>query len=301
MPTVLHYVIVVLIWGTSWLAIKYQLGLVAPEMSIAYRFLLAFVILAAYCAVKGRSLRFPRAVNLLILGQGLSLFCINYILFYLAAQHLVTGLLSVLFSTITVMNLTNAHFLFGQKIEPGVALGAMLGLIGIALVFWPEIADLDWHSGAVIGLVLSILATYSASHGNMASMKLGLMGVPVMEANTLGMGIGALGAMAWALLGGADFVYDPRPIYSLSLLFVSLFASVIGFGCFLTLIRRIGAGRAAYATVLFPLIALALSTWFEDYHWPVEAVPGVGLVLIGNILALRRKRGARPSSDPVKA
>ncbi len=288
MPTAFHYVIVVLIWGTSWLAIKYQLGLVAPEMSIAYRFCLAFLMLALYCAIRRRRLHFPARANLYIVGLGLSLFCVNYIFFYLAAQYLVTGLLSVVFSTIIVMNMVNAHLMFGQRIERNVALGAGLGLAGIALVFWPEIAALDWRSGATLGLVLSLAGTYSASLGNMASLKLGLMGVPVMESNTLGMGVGALGALGAALVGGAEIIYDPRPVYTLSLLFLSLFASVIAFGCFLTLVRRIGAGRAAYATILFPILALALSTWFEDYHWPIQAVPGVALVLIGNLLALRR-------------
>jgi len=301
MPTSLLYVFVVLIWGSSWLAIKYQLGIVAPEMSIAYRFALAFLILAAYSFVRSRSFRFSRQVNLLIVGQGLSLFCINYILFYIAAQYLVTGLLSVLFSTITLMNLLNARLLFGHKIEASAALGACLGLAGIALVFWPEIAVLDWRSGALIGLVLSLIATYSASLGNMASIKLGLMGVPVMQSNAIGMGVGALCAFLYALAGGADINYDPSPAYSVGLVFLSLFASILGFGCYLTLVRRIGAGRAAYASVLFPLLALALSTWFEDYHWPVQAVPGVALVLAGNVLAMRRKPLQRRSHPSMKA
>jgi drug/metabolite transporter (DMT)-like permease len=297
MPIAFHYVVVVLIWGTSWLAIKYQLGVVAPEMSIAYRFIAAFAILVGYCLVTGRALRMPRRAFSLVVALGLTLFCANYILFYLAAGYLVTGLLSVVFSTITVMNIINGRLLFGQPVERVVAIGAGLGLVGIGLVFWPDLAGLEWRSGAAWGLLLSLLATYLASLGNMTSVKLGRMGISVVDSNAFGMGVGALGALVYALISGADIVYDLRPAYSISLVFLSLFASVIGFGCYLTLVRRIGAGRAAYATVLFPLIALALSTWFEGYHWPIQAVPGVALVLFGNLLVLSR-RSTSPKPEP---
>lgn len=289
MPTGALYTIVVLIWGTSWLAIKYQLGVVAPEMSIAYRFILASALLIGFCFMTRRQLRLSRQANLLIFGQGLSLFCFNYILFYLATEYMVTGLLSVVFSTITVMNMMNAAVIFRQRIEANVALGAMMGLGGIALVFWPEITTMDWKSGAAYGLALSLIATYLASLGNMASVKLGQLGVPIVESNALGMAVGAIGSLTFALIQGAELTYDLRWSYSVSLLFLSIMATVVGFGCYLTLVRRIGAGRAAYSSVLFPLIALALSTVFEDYHWPREAILGVALVLIGNVLALRRK------------
>jgi len=289
MPVWALYTVTVLVWGVSWHAIHYQVGVVAPALSIAYRFLLAAAIMVVFCLATRRKLRCGGRDLALMTALGLSLFCVNYILFYYAALHLATGLLAVVFSLITVMNMINAAILFGQKIEPRVAIGALLGLGGLALTFWPDIAGQELNHEVAIGLVLSLLGTLSASLGNMASVRLGQRGIGVVESNTIGMCIGALGSFLFALLSGAELSYDPRPSYSISLLFLSLFATVIGFGCFLTLVRRIGAGRAAYSSVLFPILALALSAAFEDYRPPVEAILGVALVLVGNVFALWRR------------
>lgn len=301
MPTWALYSVTVLVWGVSWHAIHYQVGVVAPALSIAYRFLLAAAIMVAYCVATGRRLRFGGRDLGLMAALGLSLFCVNYILFYYAASYLPTGLLSVVFSLITVMNMINAAILFRQRIELGVAVGALFGLGGLALTFWPDIAGHELNRGVAIGLVLSLLGTLSASLGNMASVRLGQRGVGVIESNTISMCIGAVAAFAFALASGAELTYDPKPAYSISLLFLSLFATVIGFGCFLTLVRRIGASRAAYSSVLFPILALALSALFEDYRPPAEAILGVALVLVGNVFALwRRAPAAAGSVAPAK-
>ena len=289
MPTWALYTVTVIVWGVSWHAMLYQVG-VAPELSIAYRFILAAGIMVAFCLATGRRFRFPtRDVGLMAL-LGLFLFSANYILFYYAAAHLATGLLAVVFSMITVMNMVNGAILFGHRIEPRVAVAAAFGLVGLALTFWPDFVGHQINHGVVLGLVLSVLGTLCASFGNMASVGLGRRGIGVVESNTIGMCVGAAVSFVFAMLHGAPLVYNPATSYTVSMLFLALFATVIGFGCFLTMARRIGASRAAYSSVLFPILALALSAVFEDYRPPVQAILGVALILVGNVFALWRRQ-----------
>ncbi|MEZ5831293.1 MAG: DMT family transporter [Dongiaceae bacterium] len=295
MPTWALYTTTVIVWGLSWHAMIYQVG-VAPELSIAYRFVMAAIIMVAFCLVTGRKLIYRGRDYALMLALGLFLFCTNYILFYYAAGYLATGLLAVVFSMITVLNMVNAAILFGQKIEGRVAVAAAFGLVGLALTFWSDIVGHGMNHGVLIGLGLSLLGTTSASLGNMASIALGRRGIGVVESNAVSMSIGAVASFLFAMLHGAPLVYNPAPSYTISLLFLSLFATVIGFGSFLTLARRIGAARAAYSSVLFPILALALSAWFEDYRPQPEAILGVALILIGNVFALRRVPRAQPAT-----
>ena len=293
MPTWSLYTVTVIVWGVSWSAMLYQVG-VAPELSIAYRFVMAAAIMIAFCLATRRKLMFrARDYGLMVL-LGLFLFCANYILFYYAVAYMTTGLLAVVFSMITVLNMVNSAILFGQKIEGRVALAAAFGVVGLALTFWSDIGNMK--EGILIGLGLSLLGTLSASFGNMASIGLGKRGVGVVESNTISMTIGAAASFAFAVLHGAPLAYNPAPSYTISLLFLALFATVIGFGAFLTLARRIGAARAAYSSVLFPILALALSAWFENYRPQPEAILGVALILIGNVFALRRAPRAAPAT-----
>jgi drug/metabolite transporter (DMT)-like permease len=293
MPTFLLYGLTVLIWGTSWFAITQQTGVVPVELSIAYRFLLAAGLLIAYCLATGRRLRYGLVDHLFMAAQGVCLFSLNYILFYRASFDMPSGLMAICFSTITLMNIGNGALFFRTAVEPRVFVGALLGLAGLGLVFWPEIAGLGAHGRAGIGLGFSLLATGSASLGNMVSVRHKMARIPVIESNAIGMGYGALCSLAIALAQGAPLVYDPRWTYSLALVYLALFASVIGFGCFLTLVQRIGADKAAYSSVLFPIVALALSTWLEGYRWTPLAASGVALVLLGNVLVLMRRLSLR--------
>ena len=297
MPTWVLYTTTVIVWGLSWHVMLYQVR-VAPELSIAYRFVMAAAIMVAFCLATRRKLIFRVRDYGLMTLLGLFLFCTNYILFYYAASYMTTGLLAVVFSMITVLNMVNGAILFGQKIEGRVAIAAAFGLVGLVLTFWSDIVGHEINHRILIGLGLSLLGTLSASLGNMASIGLGKRGVGVVESNTIGMTIGAIGSFIFAMLHGAPLAYNPAPSYTISLLFLALFATVIGFGAFLTLARRIGAARAAYSSVLFPILALALSAWFENYRPQPEAILGVALILIGNVFALRRApRAARATAE----
>jgi drug/metabolite transporter (DMT)-like permease len=289
LPTFLLYGLTVLIWGSSWYAITLQTGVVPHEAAIAYRFAIAALLLIAYCLATGRRLRHGLHDHLFMAAQGVTLFSLNYVLFYEASLDMPSGLMAICFSTILLMNIGNGALLFRSPVEPKVFVGALLGLGGLTLVFWPEVAGFGLHSHAAVGLVLSLVATYLASLGNMVSVRHKKAGIPVIESNAVGMAYGALCSIALAALQGLPFVYDSRPVFTVALLYLTLFASVIGFGAFLTLVQRIGADRAAYATVLFPIVALGVSTWRENYHWTPLAGAGVALVLLGNVLVLLRR------------
>jgi len=285
----------VLIWGSTWLAITFQLGSVDPMLSVGYRFLLAALLLFAWCRFAGHRLRFTRGQHGFILLQGLALFSCNYLLFYLAEQHLASGLVAVIFSTIVFMNVFNGALLLGAPLEPRVLAGALLGVVGLGLVFWPELAGFRAGGNGLLGVGLAFAASYLASLGNILSARNQSHGLPVFATNAWGMLYGAAAMLAGALLLGRPLQFDLSAPYLLSLLYLALFGSIVAFGCYLTLIGRIGAPRAAYASLIFPLVALLLSTVWEGYRWTLPSLSGVPLVLVGNMLALRRR--ALPQRD----
>ena len=280
------YLATVAIWGSSWLGIKLQLGVVAPEMSVAYRFVVASALLLGWCWLRGLRMRFSAREHLFIALQGLPLFSVNYILFYFASAYLTSGLVAVAFSTIVVMNIGFGALLLGRPVRPRVAAGAILGLGGLSLVFWEDLARFDLDSAGLIGLGLSLIATMSASLGNVASARNQRAGIPVVQSNAFGMVYGALFTLLAAAIQGVPLTFDPSPVYVGALLYLALFASVFGFGAYLTLLGRIGPDRAAYASVVFPIVALGLSTVFEGFEWTLPAFAGVFLVLAGNVLVL---------------
>lgn len=288
MTNPLLYGTTVLIWGSTWFAITLQLGVVPPTVSVAYRFILAGAILIIWCWARRRPLLLGWRHHLFIALQGVFLFSINYMLFYVAIQDLTSGLSAVVFSTIVLMNIAGAAVFFGTPVQPRMALAAVIGLGGIALLFWPDLRDFDLDSGPVQGLLLSLLGTASVSIGNLLSARNQMRGLGVLETNALGMTYGGAFTLLIAISIDAPLVFEASYRYAGSLIYLAVFGSVVGFGCYLTLLGRIGAGRAAYAMVLFPVIALGFSTALEGYRWEPLAIAGVALILVGNALVLMR-------------
>jgi len=284
--TVTLYLSTVLIWGSTFFAIKFQLGEVPTEVSVAYRFALATLILMVWCWLRGLPMRFGFRQHLWMLGQGLTLFGFNYLVVYWATSDLTSGLIAVVFSTIVLMNIANGALFFGKRTTVSVLAGALIGLVGICFVFLPELSSLEVDGTTLKGMLLSLLGTFIASLGNMVSTRNQQANLPVVQTNAYGMAYGSAALAVIALIQGVPFNYEPTLAYTSSLLYLALFGSVLAFGSFLTLLGRIGAERAAYAMVLFPIVALGISTLFEGYQWSLEAVFGVVLVLIGNILII---------------
>ncbi len=294
MTVALLYIGTVLIWGSTWLAVKMQLGLVAPEVSIAYRFAIAAALLLVYSIARRRRLRFSLRDHAGMALLGLLLFSGNYIVFYMASGIMTTGLVAVVFSGMVVTNIIFGAIFFGTPVRPRVAVGAGSGISGLAMIFWPEVSTFDLASDGTVGLLLCIAGTVLASLGNMVSVSNQRRGLPVLQANAYGMSYGAAFMTLTALFNGRTFDFDPSLLYTGSLLYLAIFGSVFGFGFYLTLLGRIGADRAAYATVLFPIIALGLSTVFENFQWSSGAVAGMVLVLGGNVLVLSRTIKRKP-------
>jgi drug/metabolite transporter (DMT)-like permease len=249
-----------------------------------------------------RRLRFSRAQHGRAALQGLLLFSTNYYLIYEGSKYLPSGLVAVIFATVVIMNILGTTILFGTRIDRRTLAGAALGMSGITAVFWPEIVSFDLSREGSLGLILCLLGTVSASLGMLTSAVNQRKGMPVLETNSVGMAYGALFMGLFTLVAGESFGFELSAGYVLSLLFLAVFATVIGFWSYLTLVGRIGADRAGYATVVFPILALLLSTWFEEFTWTPEAMLGVALVIAGNgfilIRAGERKIGAAQTGKP---
>jgi drug/metabolite transporter (DMT)-like permease len=285
-----------LIWGTTWLAIKFQLGVVAPEVSVGWRFALASLLLLAWCAVRGVPLRFTLRDHGRLALLGLLLFGLNYVLVYRSEQHLTSGLVAVVFAFLVFWNLLGARVLFGTPAPREVVIGAALGVGGVALLFWPELASFRPGARQGLGIALAAVATVIASAGNLYSQRLFSTGVGVVPGTALSMGYAALAVLAYCVATGVPFAFDPRPGYVLSLAYLALFGSVIAFVSFLTLLRRIGAGRSGYTAAVIPAVAMLASTLFEGYRWSAAAVAGMALVLAGTVLVLRAKQRTATAS-----
>lgn len=288
MTNLLLYGTTVLIWGTTWFVITFQLGVVPPELSVAYRFLAAGAILLAFALARRERLALTVRDHVFVALQGLTLFCANYVLFYYASSHMTTGLIAVLFSTMLWMNVANAAVFLGTPVRARTIAGGTVGFIGLCLLFRPELAAFDLSSERTGALLVSIIASYSASLGNILSARNQKAGISVVASNGLAMTYGGTMTLAFALARGHALVFDPSPPYVLSLAFLVLFGSIVAFGSYLKLLGRIGPDRAAYAMVVFPLVALGVSTLFEGYTWTTLAGLGAVLILVGNLVVLRR-------------
>ena len=290
MPNSALYLSTIFLWGASWYVIKLQIGEVAPQVSVFYRFVISALILLLYCLLRGRSLRYRPADHMRFAFIGLFLFNLNYIAVYFASFYLTTGLVSVIFSSVLIFNMLIGYLVVRDRITSMMMLGAMTGILGIGLVFSPEINQLQWSDSVLSGIGLALLGTVSASVGMISSARFQKQQSPVLQTNAWGMAWGAIWMGLYVLISDVEFSFEYSLTYIGGLFWLSLFSTVFGFGCFLTLVGRIGAARASYAMVIFPIVALGLSTLFEGYQWTLVASVGLILAIIGNVIILLDKQ-----------
>ncbi|HEV2220119.1 MAG TPA: DMT family transporter [Casimicrobiaceae bacterium] len=286
------FLIATAIWGSTWLAIKFQLGVVAPEVSVAYRFAIAAVLLAAWCMATGRSLRFSARAHAFIALQGALLFGFNYVAVYEAERYATSGLVAVLFSTIVFMNPIGGRLLFGTPLTASTLGAAALGVVGVALLFAPELLQARHGGDAALGVAFGLGGTLVATGGNLAAVRNQRARIPVLSGAAWGMAWGAASAAAVAVAQGTAWTLDLRPAYVVSLLYLAVFGSIVAFGAYLTLLGSVGPGPAAYVGVATPVVALLLSTLFEGYRWTPLAAIGVVVAVYANWLAMRASRRA---------
>ncbi|MFJ3482456.1 DMT family transporter [Pseudomonas sp. NPDC090202] len=288
------YLLTVLIWGTTWIALKLQLGEVAIPVSIVYRFGLAALILFAMLLISGKLQKVNRRGQLICVAQGVCLFCVNFMCFYTASRWIPSGLVAVVFSTATLWNALNARIFFKQKVARNVLVGGALGLLGLGCLFWPELSGHSASRETLIGLGLALLGTLCFSAGNMLSSLQQKAGLRPLTTNAYGMLYGAAMLCAYCVISGTPFAFEWNTRYIASLLYLVIPGSVIGFTAYLTLVGRMGPERAAYCTVLFPVVALNVSAFAEGYQWTAPALCGLVLVMVGNVLVFRKPKAVMP-------
>lgn len=278
------YLSVVMIWGTTWIAIVMQQGAVPVTVSIFWRFLVAALAMLLIFGLSGRLKKISLRDHLFCLAQGCCVFGFNFVCFYHASAWISSGLESVIFSMAVLYNAVNSMIFFRQRPHKNLVPAAVLGITGIVALFWHDLMAADVAPSLLAGIGLSALGTFGFSLGNMISTRHQRHGLAIVTTNTWAMLYGALVMAIISLVKGDSFMPDISLPWLGSLLYLAIFGSVIGFGAYFALVGRIGASQAAYSTLLFPLVALTLSTLFEGYVWHSNAVLGVLMILAGNLV-----------------
>jgi drug/metabolite transporter (DMT)-like permease len=286
MANLILYAATVFIWGSTWYAIDFQLGVVDPGVSLTYRFAIASGLAFALCFAQRQSLRFDLRTHAHFMLLGMFLFGLNYLSAYEAQFYISSALNAIGFSSMIWMNMLNARLFFGRQIGRGTFAGASLGMTGILIIFLPEVRDVSLSDAVLLGLFFSLLGTLLASFGNTVSQVMQVRRIPVMQTNAWGMLYGALLNGGLALMQGKAFNFDPSPAYVISLAYLAVVGSVVAFACYLTLLGRIGLERAGYAAVLIPVVALGFSAVFEGLSVAPHILVGLGLAIAGNVFIL---------------
>jgi drug/metabolite transporter (DMT)-like permease len=294
--------ICVLTWGTTWYAITFQIGHTSPEVGVALRFGVAGAVVLAMCALRGLPLRFTRRDHALLALQGGFMYGVSYICVYHAEQHVVSGLVAVGYSASPLVSGLGARLLFGVRVTRRFVLGGLLGLAGVALIFWPEFGRAAVASGvgrshAVLGALFTVASVLLSTVGSLTASRNRTHGLPFWPALGFGMLYGAAVCVAVALVQGQSFVPPAAASWWLALLYLSLAGSVLTFACFLTLQERIGPGPTGTVGVMTPLLALAISIGFEGFRPDWLTFAGAALAVAGNVLMLVRS-GARAVTEP---
>ena len=286
--TIFLFIATLLCWGPTWYVIKFQLGTVDPMVSVFYRFFLASIILLLACAIKKLPLKFSLKEHFYIAVLGILLFNVNYVIFYLSTQYLISGFVALCFSSILFMNVIN-NIIFHKNL-PNIKtiLGGAIGTMGLIFIFFNEISNFTFSNMTSYGIFLGIIATYFASLGNLVSAHTSKINLPVVPVTGYGMLYGSISLLIYLLINETTFNFEYSLKYNLSLVYLSVFGSVFGFTLYLSLIKKIGSNDAAYVAIIMPLIALLVSTIFEGLIWDVNLIIGAIMIIFGNILILKK-------------
>ena len=286
--TIFLFIATLLCWGPTWYVIKFQLGTVDPMVSVFYRFFLASLIILLACVIKKLPLKFSLKEHFYIAVLGILLFNVNYVIFYLSTQYLISGFVALCFSSILFMNVIN-NIIFHKNL-PNIKtiLGGAIGTMGLIFIFFDEISNFTFSNMTSYGIFLGIIATYFASLGNLVSAHTSKINLPVVPVTGYGMLYGSISLLIFLLITKTPFNFEYSLKYNLSLVYLSLFGSVFGFSLYLSLIKKIGSNDAAYVAIIMPLIALLVSTLFEELMWNVNLVIGAIMIIFGNILILKK-------------
>lgn len=287
---ILQFAIVTLIWGTTWIVIKFQLGDVNPSWSVTYRFATGGLALIAWCVFKRLPLTVPRHALPFLVVLGLFQFVLNFNFVYRSELYIPSGIPAVAFALLMVPNAILAWAFLKRKVSGRFLLGAVLGIAGVGMLFAQQLSLPGSRADTILGLSLVVAGVLSASVAN------------VMQASPKALTFPSMAGLAWAMLIGAGLnailafavagppQFDPAPSYWLGFLYLGVLASAVAFALYFDLIRQMGPAEAAWTSVLIPIIAMAISTVVEDYHWTALSVGGCVLALTGMVIAIRQPK-----------
>lgn len=289
-PNIILFLIPTFIWGSTWYVIKFQIGDTDPLFSVGYRFVIASIILLLYSKITKLNLRFSLRDHFFITLQGACLFGINYWFVYMAEEHLTSGLVAVIFSGLIFMNVFLNAIILKAPIRKSVILGGTIGAVGIFLIFKDELTGFNLSDQNFVAFLLAIASVVLASTGNILSAFNQKQKIPVIQTNAFGMLYGSILVMSIGLLTGKNFSIDWNFSYISSLMYLSVFGSIIAFTTYLNLLGKIGPDKAGYISLVMPVIALFISTLLEGYQWTSHGFVGLLFILGGIFLALQRKK-----------
>ena len=287
------FAICVLTWGTTWHAITYQLGDFPAELGVALRFALAGAALLALCRWRGVPLDFDGREHAVLALQGTFLYGVSYVCVYEAERFVPSGLVAVGYSASPLLTGVGATLLFGAALGTRFLLGGVLGIAGVALIFWPEISRPGGGERAALGAALTVASVLLSTVGSLVASRNRARSLPLLPAMGFGMLYGAVAAAAVALALGRSGPWPTAPSWWLALVYLALAGSVLTFACFLTLQDRVGAGRAGTIGVMTPLLALVVSQVLEGFQPTLLTFAGAALAVAGNVLMLRPVSSAR--------
>jgi len=295
---VLRFIVFTGIWGSTWIVIRDQLGVVPPEWSVAYRFTVAALAMALIARLKGRPLILDRGGFTAAAVIGISQFYGNYSSVYFAERHVTSGIVAVIFALLLIPNTLLGWAFLGQRPGRRFVAGSGLAMIGIVLLCIHELRSNPAPPADVLaGFGFTAAAILCASISNVYQAREQVRRHHLSSLLAWAMAIGALidALLAWIRSGPP--VFDPRPAYWIGLVYLAVFASALAFSLYYPVVRKIGPAKSAYSSVLVPVIAMALSTMFEHYRWTALAIAGALLTLAGMLLAMSRGRLVVQSPD----
>ncbi len=294
----LPFIIFTAIWGSTWIVIRGQLGVVPPQWSVAYRFVIAAAAMAAVALLKGHSLRIGRRGIAAAVFLGFTQFCINFNAVYLAEQHITSGVVATIFALLLIPSTLLAWAFLGHKPTNRFLWSSLVAITGIALLFLHEFQQHSARAGEIVaGIGLTLVGMVGASAANVFQARDEIRRFPLFSLLAWSMAAGAVidAVIAFAMTGPP--VIDMRAAYWLGLLYLAMPASVVTFSLYYPVVRKIGPAKAAYSSVLVPIIAMGFSTALEGYRWTPLAVAGAVLALGGMVGALSRPRAVVPAPD----
>lgn len=283
------FIIPMLIWGSTWYIIKFQLGNVDPMISVIYRFFLSGGLLLIYATLKGYKVRYSLREHLFMFLQGSTLFGVNYWFVYMAEETLTSGLVAILFSLMIFANIFLGALVLNTPVQKITIGAAVMGVVGTAFIFSQEYRSFQWSDTNFLAVAIVLISVVMASTGNILSGLNQKNRIKVIPGNAFSMIYGAVGLLIIAILLGKPFTFDGGVEYTFSLLYLSLFGSIVAFAAYLTLLGRIGPHKAGYITLLVPVLAMFVSTIFESYKWNPYSILGIALLILGNYMVLQAK------------